>query len=98
MILICVAPHDAVENNFDDFDDFVFDDRPVDETATEETRAALVRRRAMYLAWMRRKAFLAILSHYGCLSTSEQPPLALEEDYLVFKVFRVAHINIVAYI
>ena len=63
---------------------------------------ALVAERRKYLAWMRRKAFLAVLSESGCLRTSHhhQPPLLLPlaEDTLVAKVLRVAHRDIASYI
>ena len=76
---------------------------PVDEEATEAMRDALRRERKKYLAWMRRKAFLAVLSESGCLRTShhhQQQSLSqpLGEDTLVAKVLRVAHRDIASYI
>ncbi len=76
----------------------------VDEEATEAMRDALRRERKKYLAWMRRKAFLAVLSESGCLRTNHQQQQQqslsqpLGEDTLVAKVLRVAHRDIASYI
>ena len=62
---------------------------------------ALVAERRKYLAWMRRKAFLAVLSESGCLRANHNQqlqPLPLGEDTLVAKVLRVAHRDIASYI
>jgi hypothetical protein len=86
----------------DDYDDY--DDLPIDEEATEAMRDALRRERKKYLAWMRRKAFLAVLSGSGCLQANRQQqslsqPLGeVDEDTLVAKVLRVAHRDIASYI
>ena len=62
---------------------------------------ALVAERRKYLAWMRRKAFLAVLSESGYLRANHNQqlqPLPLGEDTLVAKVLRVAHRDIASYI
>jgi len=65
---------------------------------------SLLAERKKYLAWMRRKAFLAILSQCRCLQTNQQQQpqpllsLPLEEDTLVEEVLRVAHRDIASYI
>ena len=93
------------DDDDDDDDDDYDDDWPIDEEATEAMRDALRRERKKYLAWMRRKAVLAVLSESGCLRANHQQQLQqqslsqpLGEDTLVAKVLRVAHRDIASYI
>lgn len=86
---------DDGEEGGEDEDDYVDYNRPVDETATEEMRAALRRERINYLNWLRRKAFLAVLVRGGCLRAGQQP---LAQDFLVDRVFRVMHRDIASYL
>lgn len=57
---------------------------------------ALVAERRKFLAWARRRAFLAVLHQKECLRSCQQPPTG--QDFLVDRVLRVAHREIASYI